>query len=115
MVSMCCNIHLLIIMRTKQTDQEKEYTKASNPYKDESIFANQLFRSVRFTLYPRENGLIQKKGENTFVGIDKRTNARIQISGSKEDESSLFCLLRKSVRIPFVNRVYKDVKVDCTK
>ena len=99
-------------MRTKQTDEEKEYTKASNPYTDEFILVNQLFRSVQFVLHPQENGLILKTGDTSFTGIDQKTNDRIQISGRKENVSSIFCMSRKSLRIPLLNRVYKEIKVD---
>jgi hypothetical protein len=99
-------------MRTKQTGEEKEYTKVSNPYPDEFILANQLFRSVQFVLYPQENGLILKTGDTGFTGFDRKTNARIQISVRKENVSSVFCMSRKSLRIPLLNRVYKEVKID---
>lgn len=101
-------------MRTKQTGEEKEYTKVSNPYPDEFILANQLFRSVQFVLHPQENGLILKTGDTGFTSFDRKTNARIQISVRKENVSSVFCMSRKSLRIPLLNRVYKEVKIDPT-
>ena len=99
-------------MRTKHTDAEKEYTKARNPYTDQSMLTNQLFRLVQFELLHQENGLILKKGDASFTGIDRKTNSRVLISGRKDNVSSVICMSQKSLRIPLLNRVYTEIKVD---